>query len=293
MNYYEHHIGDYAEATAHLTFIEDATYSRLIRKYYATEKPLPADVKIVQRLINARSKEEKNAVVSVLNEFFTLTDDGWRQERCDHEIARFKDRQIKARRSAEGRWQSSSVEQILSDSTTISVCDRNANALPTQCSPNTRHQTPNTNLHTPDKQNNGVEKKNEGASNLGPAQMVQLFAKEGINIPLDDERINEMLRLDISEKEVADAILQAKDTRRRASSSTPINVGFVMAILKGMRRKSQTINPVEDIWWKSNEGIDAKGRELDMRAQGSESYDAFKTRIFVELRKRQEAVNAD
>ena len=122
--------------------------------------------------------------------------------------------------------------------------------------------------------------------------MVQLFAKECINIPLDDERINEMLRLDISEKEVADAILQAKDTRRRASSSTPNNVGFVMAILKGMRRKSQTINPVEDIWWKSNEGIDAKGRELGMRAQGSESYDAFKTRIFAELRKRQEAVNA-
>ena len=293
MNYYEHHIGDYAEATAHLTFIEDATYSRLIRKYYATEKPLPMDVKFVQRLINARSKEEKNAVISVLNEFFNLTDDGWRQERCDHEIARFKDRQIKARRSAEGRWQSSSAEQILSDSTTVSVCDRNANALPTQCSPNTRHQTPNTNLHTPDKQNNGAEKKNEETSNLSPAQIVQLFAREGINIPLDDERINEMLRLDIYEKEVVDAILQAKDTRRRASSSTPINVGFVMAILKGMRRKSQTINPVEDIWWISNEGIDAKGRELGMRAQGSESYDAFKTRIFAELRKRQEAVNAD
>ena len=293
MNYYEHHIGDYAEATAHLTFIEDATYSRLIRKYYATEKPLPMDVKFVQRLINARSKEEKNAVISVLNEFFNLTDDGWRQERCDHEIARFKDRQIKARRSAEGRWQSSSAEQILSDSTTVSVCDRNANALPTQCSPNTRHQTPNTNLHTPDKQNTGAEKKNEETSNLSPAQIVQLFAREGINIPLDDERINEMLRLDIYEKEVVDAILQAKDTRRRASSSTPINVGFVMAILKGMRRKSQTINPVEDIWWISNEGIDAKGRELGMRAQGSESYDAFKTRIFAELRKRQEAVNAD
>ena len=292
MNYYEHHIGDYAEATAHLTFIEDATYSRLIRKYYATEKPLPMDVKFVQRLINARSKEEKNAVISVLNEFFTLTDDGWRQERCDHEIARFKDRQIKARRSAEGRWQPSSAEQILSDSTSNSVCDRNANALPTQCSPDTMHQSPNTNLHTPDKQNNGVEKKNAGASNLSPAQMIQLFAKEGIKIPLDDERINEMLRLDISEKEVADAILQAKDTRRRASSSTPINVGFVMAILKGMRRRGQTINPVEDIWWKSNEGIDAKGRELGIRAQGSEGYDAFKTRIFAELRKRQEAANA-
>jgi len=292
MNYYEHHIGDYSEATAHLTFIEDSTYSRLIRKYYATEKPLPIDMKTVQRLINARSKEEKNAVVSVLNEFFTLTDDGWRQERCDHEIARFKDRQIKARRSAEGRWQSSSVEQILSDSTPNSVCDRNANALPTQCSPSTIHQSPNTNLHTPDKQNNGAEKKNVGRGDQTSVQIIQLFAKEGINIPLDDGRIKEMIGMDISEKEMADAILQAKETRRRASSSTPINVGFVLAILKGMRRKSQANDLGEDIWWKSNEGIDVKGRELGMRAQGSESYDAFKTRIFAELRKRQEASNA-
>ena len=292
MNYYEHHIGDYAEATAHLTFIEDATYSRLIRKYYATEKPLPADMKIVQRLINARSKEEKNAVVSVLNEFFNLSDDGWRQERCDHEIARFKDRQIKARRSAEGRWQSSSVEQILSDSKPNSVCDRNANALPTLCSPNTIHQSPDTNLHTPDKQNNGAEKKNVDTSDQTSVQIIQLFAKEGMNITLDDGRIKEMIGMDISAKEIADAILQAKETRRRASSSTPINVGFVLAILKGMRRKSQANEPGEDIWWKSNEGIDVKGRELGMRAQGSESYDAFKTRIFAELRKRQEVSNA-
>jgi uncharacterized protein YdaU (DUF1376 family) len=292
MNYYEHHIGDYAEATAHLTFIEDATYSRLIRKYYATEKPLPVDVKIVQRLINARSKEEKNAVVSVLNEFFNLTDDGWRQERCDHEIARFKDRQIKARRSAEGRWQSSSAEQILSDSTPNSVRDRNANALQTQCSPNTIHQSPDTNLHTPDKQNNGAKKKNVGRSDQTSVQIIQFFAKEGINIPLDDGRIKEMIGMDISEKEMAEAILQAKETRRRASSSTPINVGFVLAILKGMRRKNLATDLGEDIWWKTTEGIDSKGRELGMRAQGSESYDAFKTRIFTELRKRQEVSNA-
>ena len=124
------------------------------------------------------------------------------------------------------------------------------------------------------------------------AQIIQLFAKEGINIPLDDGRIKEMIGMDISEKEMAEAILQAKETRRRASSSTPINVGFVLAILKGMRRKSQASDPGEDIWWKSNEGIDVKGRELGMRAQGSESYDAFKTRIFAELRKRQEVSNA-
>jgi len=89
MNYYEHHIGDYAQATAHLSFVEDAAYSRLIRKYYAEEKPLPADLKAVQRLVGARTREEKAAVEIILNEFFILEEDGWHNSRCDAEIARY------------------------------------------------------------------------------------------------------------------------------------------------------------------------------------------------------------
>jgi len=87
MNFYKHHIGDYAQATAHLSFVEDAAYSRMIRKYYAEEKPLPADIRAVQRLIAARTKEEKQAVEDVLNEFFELRDDGWHNKRCDAELA--------------------------------------------------------------------------------------------------------------------------------------------------------------------------------------------------------------
>lgn len=94
MNYYEHHIGDYAEATAHLTFVEDAAYSRMIRKYYATEKPLPADVQAVQRLLCARTKAEKAAIVTVLEEFFVLEEDGWHNPRCDAEIARYREGDI-------------------------------------------------------------------------------------------------------------------------------------------------------------------------------------------------------
>jgi uncharacterized protein YdaU (DUF1376 family) len=91
LNYIEFHIGDYAEATAHLTFVEDAAYIRMLRKYYSTEKPLPADLKAVQRLVAARTKEEREAVETVLNEFFTLQGDGWHNSRCDAELARFKD----------------------------------------------------------------------------------------------------------------------------------------------------------------------------------------------------------
>lgn len=90
MNYFEHHIGDYAEATAHLSFVEDAAYTRLIRKYYSKEVPIPADLGKAQRLVAARTKEEKEAVAAVLQEFFELRDDGWHQAKCDEVIAAYK-----------------------------------------------------------------------------------------------------------------------------------------------------------------------------------------------------------
>lgn len=98
MNFYKHHIGDYAQATGHLSFVEDAAYSRMIRKYYAEEKPLPIEVKAVQRLIGARTKEEKQAVEDVLQEFFSKEHDGWHNKRCDAEIE--ENRELDADREA-------------------------------------------------------------------------------------------------------------------------------------------------------------------------------------------------
>ncbi|UPU47782.1 YdaU family protein [Xanthomonas translucens] len=106
MNYYEHHLGDYAQATAHLSFVEDAAYSRLLRKYYAEEKPLPADLRAVQRLVGARTDEEREAVQVVLEEFFLLEEDGWHNKRADSEIAKVQAKSKKAKKSAEARWNS-------------------------------------------------------------------------------------------------------------------------------------------------------------------------------------------
>ena len=88
MHYYQHHIGDYAQATAHLSMLEDAAYSRMLRWYYAEEKPLPADAAAVCRLVRATSKQERDAVEVVLSEFFELREDGHHQKRADAEIAR-------------------------------------------------------------------------------------------------------------------------------------------------------------------------------------------------------------
>jgi uncharacterized protein YdaU (DUF1376 family) len=93
LNYFELHVGDYDAATAHLSMLEDAAYGRMMRIYYRTEKPLPADLKQVCRLVRAQTRPERDAVQAVLDEFFELQDDGWHQARCDQELQAYRDRE--------------------------------------------------------------------------------------------------------------------------------------------------------------------------------------------------------
>lgn len=86
MNYFKHHIGDYDADTAHLTWLEDMAYTRLMRLYYRREQPIPADMNQACRLVRAGSKQEREAVSLVLEEFFKLEEDGWHNKRCDEEI---------------------------------------------------------------------------------------------------------------------------------------------------------------------------------------------------------------
>jgi uncharacterized protein YdaU (DUF1376 family) len=99
VRHFPHHIGDYAAATAHLSFVEDAAYHRLLRLYYRDEKPLPADVAACQRLVGARAEEERAAVEVVLREFFKLDGDGWHQTRADAELVAYRHRAETARQN--------------------------------------------------------------------------------------------------------------------------------------------------------------------------------------------------
>ena len=132
MNYYERHIGDYLKDTAHLSLLEHGIYSRLLDVYYTRESPIPSS--IVARLTGVRSKEERQALQAVLQEFFSLVEgEEWAHPRCDREIARYKDKQAKAKRSADARW---------------SNPDRNASVMRTHSdgnapqAPSTKHQAP-------------------------------------------------------------------------------------------------------------------------------------------------------
>ena len=88
MNFYKHHLGDYAKATAHLSILEHGVYLLMLLHYYATEAPLPADVAVICRIIRAIARAEVEAVRSILDQFWTPGPHGWTNGRGTEEIER-------------------------------------------------------------------------------------------------------------------------------------------------------------------------------------------------------------
>ena len=84
MHYYKRHLGDYARDTGHLTALEHGVYTLLLDWYYVNERPIPADK--AARIARGNPEETQ----TVLSEFFTLTDSGWRHGRADREIESYK-----------------------------------------------------------------------------------------------------------------------------------------------------------------------------------------------------------
>ena len=85
MHYYQFHIGDYASHTRHLSLMEDLAYRRLLDFYYLHEQPIKQ--RDIARQIGMRENEQD--VLTVLNEFFLSTDDGFVSPRADKEIEHY------------------------------------------------------------------------------------------------------------------------------------------------------------------------------------------------------------
>jgi uncharacterized protein YdaU (DUF1376 family) len=100
MHYYQFHIGDYKSHTHHLSLLEDLAYRRLLDFYFLHEKPIKH--RDVARQIGMREHEED--VMTVLNEFFISTEDGFVSPRADKEIKQYKEFAEAGKRGAAKRW---------------------------------------------------------------------------------------------------------------------------------------------------------------------------------------------
>ena len=85
MHYYQFHIGDYKSHTSHLSIIEDIAYRRLLDFYYLHEKPIKQHD--IARQVGMREYEQE--VLSVLDEFFLSTVDGFVSPRANKEIENY------------------------------------------------------------------------------------------------------------------------------------------------------------------------------------------------------------
>ena len=97
MNYYSHRINDYRGKTAHLSLLEHGIYRQLLDTYYDTEDPIPKETELVFRRLCARTEDEQKAVSSVLNDFFELTNEGWKHGVCDENIEEYHQKADTAR----------------------------------------------------------------------------------------------------------------------------------------------------------------------------------------------------
>lgn len=99
MNYYPHHLGDYAKDTSTLTMLEHGAYRLLLDYYYSTEGPIPHDE--AYRAAKAVSKADKAAVDYVLKKFFQLHDGAHVQRRAEREISILNDVRERAQRNGQ------------------------------------------------------------------------------------------------------------------------------------------------------------------------------------------------
>jgi uncharacterized protein YdaU (DUF1376 family) len=147
MFYYSFNVGDYVGATAHLSNEEDLAYRRLLDLYYTDEAQIPPDLAKVARKIRC----DIGIVRTVLDEFFEQTQDGWRHDRCERELAKYHGRKAQAasagKASGQKRRQSANERTFNERSTdvqrTFNGCSTDVELTNNQ-EPITKNQEPNT-----------------------------------------------------------------------------------------------------------------------------------------------------
>lgn len=274
MNYYSFHIGDYLSATAHLSIIEHGAYRRLLDIYYIHESPLPDDVKQVYRLVGARGKEEREAVDSVLSEFFQSTPEGFRHDRCDHEIALCNKNRANGKKGGRPSKNTNPKE-------TQTKTQPKPKTNPTETQP----ESPPSPHHpiTPSQSSASTAEPPQGppkAAPSPPAKVAPLvielaveLRKVGVACTASHPRVLEWAGQGVTVQQALEAVQVA---RMRKPEGEPISANYLAPIIAEMRNPKPTPEPP---WWNTPEATIAKGESLGIRAKPGEQMAEYRERI--------------
>lgn len=218
MNHYPRHIGDIAKDTAHLSQGQFGAYDLLLDWYYAHEKPIPLDKSFLYAITRAHTKPEKTNTDAVLAWFFKESPEGWKQKRCDEELAKYAEKSLKASESASARWGKSHKK-------------KDADAMRTHCEGNASHKpvTNNQKETTPHFDDDLDLTKPSTAAAVCVA--LRSFGIPGIN-----QQNPNFIQLMTDGAEIQEFVEAAK-----ISASKSKGFAYVLAVVKGRREEISTM----------------------------------------------------
>lgn len=139
MHFYPFNIPDYRQDAGHLTLEEHYIYRHLIDEYYLEEAPLTLDKRMLMRRMRL-TPDQAWALDSVLEEFFSETDNGYIHTRIEAELSTIYAKSDKARESANMRWHRNANAPKKNATAMRTHTERNASAM----LPKTEDLIPNT-----------------------------------------------------------------------------------------------------------------------------------------------------
>jgi len=121
MHFYQFHIGDYKSHTHHLSLIEDLAFRRLLDHYYLHEAPIKQ--RDIARQIGMKDHEQE--VLTVLDEFFISTEQGYVSPRADEEISKYRKFSEDGKKGAAIRWLKGGHKEAISPPNATPIATNN------------------------------------------------------------------------------------------------------------------------------------------------------------------------
>lgn len=234
MNYYERHLGDYAKDTAHLSMLEHGAYGLLLDRYYATECGIPADQ--VHRLARARTKEEKQAIDSVLGEFFKLVDGVWINNRAADEITKAQSKIKAAQENGKrgGRPKSNQTETQEKPSG-LFVGSENETQTKAHQTPDTRHQN-KTNSQAASTDLDLAAEAPPDPIQSRSLELVVMLRQRGAAIAAGNPHARQWAESGVTNAQALTAMETADQRRIETRSTQPVNAGLLNSIITDTQR---------------------------------------------------------
>ena len=170
MNYYPFHIGDYASHTQRLSLMEDLAYRRMMDAYYVAERPFNGCSTDVAREIGMMDQLE--SVEYVLQKFFTKSETGFFNKRCDQEIAHFHDKKEKSSKAGKA----SAERRLNIRSTSVGKDSTSVGKKLTDVQP-TNNQEPITNIDVASSATQPTKKATRITSGWSPNPELEKWSK--------------------------------------------------------------------------------------------------------------------